>query len=163
MFRDYGRKGRYEHVIKGCNSRLDTVQAVILEAKLKHLDDWNKMRYEKACYYNQLLADIPQVITPTMKEDRTHVFQTYAVRVPQRDKVLEGMKAAGIGVLIHYPIPVHLQVAYAELGYQRGDIPISEKLGDEELSLPMFPHITEEQIDVVCKRLKEITAQLFLA
>ncbi|MCD4780627.1 MAG: DegT/DnrJ/EryC1/StrS family aminotransferase [Candidatus Omnitrophica bacterium] len=158
MLRDYGRKGRYAHVIKGVNSRLDTLQAVILDAKLEYLDEWNRMRAEKGAYYNELLTGIPGLITPVTVSDRTHVFQTYAIRVKNRDRVLDQMQARGIGVLIHYPIPVHLQEAYADLGYARGDFPVSERLGDEELSLPMFPHITGEQVDTVCLTLKEIVS-----
>ncbi len=155
MLRDYGRKGRYEHKIKGTNSRLDTLQAVVLNAKLKHLDQWNEMRAKSAAMYAKLLSSIPSVVTPITENDRTHVFQTYAVRVPNRDKVVEAMKAKGIGVLIHYPIPLHMQEAYADLGYKQGDFPVAEHVAQNILSLPMFPHITQEQIDMVVKALKE--------
>jgi len=148
MLRDYGRQGRYEHKIKGYNSRLDTIQAVVLLAKLKHLDQWNKMRAEAAVYYNQILKDVSGVVTPVLKSDRTHVYQTYAVRIKKnRDQVLDGLKAKGVSSLIHYPIPLHLQEAYKELNYKKGDFPVSEKLADEVLSLPMFPHITKQQIE----------------
>jgi dTDP-4-amino-4,6-dideoxygalactose transaminase len=156
MLRDYGRKGRYEHKIKGYNSRLDTVQAVVLSSKLRYLDQWNQMRNDNAAYYRELLKDTEAVITPTTKEDRTHVFQTFAVRLPNRDKVCEQMKNKGIGVLIHYPIPLHLQEAYAELGYKKGDFPVSEQIATEVLSLPMFPHLRKEQIAYVCEALKEL-------
>jgi len=157
MLRDYGRETRYDHKIKGFNSRLDTVQAVILAAKLKHLDKWNEMRNANAAYYGELLKDVEGVYTPTTQGDRTHVFQTYAVRIPGcRDKVLEEMKNKAIGVLIHYPIPLHLQTAYADAGYKKGDFPVSEKLSEEVLSLPMFPHMQKEQIEYVCASLKEI-------
>jgi len=155
MLRDYGRKGRYEHKIKGTNSRLDTLQAVVLNAKLKHLDAWNDMRAKNAAYYAELLQSVKEVVTPVIKSDRTHVFQTYAVQVPNRDKVMESLKAKGVGALIHYPIPLHLQEAYADLGYKRGDFPVSEALADNVLSLPMFPHMTKEQVEVVVKALKE--------
>ena len=156
MLRDYGRQGRYEHIVKGHNSRLDTVQAVILAAKLKHLDEWNAMRQEKAAYYCELLKGVEGVRTPIIKEDRTHVFQTFAVRVRNRDQVLEEMSKQGIGVLIHYPIPIHLQEAYKDLGYKKGDFPMAEEVADEILSLPMFPHITNEQVECVCATLKGI-------
>ncbi len=156
MLRDYGRQGRYEHKIKGYNSRLDTIQAVVLNAKLKHLDQWNKMRAEKAVYYNQLLKGVAGVVTPVLKDDRTHVYQTYAVRIKKnRDQVLEKLKAQGVSSLIHYPIPLHLQEAYKELNYKKGDFPVAETLAAEVLSLPMFPHITKEQIDVVVKAVKD--------
>jgi dTDP-4-amino-4,6-dideoxygalactose transaminase len=158
MLRDYGRQGRYEHKIKGYNSRLDTVQAVVLAAKLKHLDQWNKMRADAAAHYNQILKGVTNVVTPVLKSDRTHVYQTYAVRIKngKRDQVLDGLKAKGVSSLIHYPIPLHLQEAYKELNYKKGDFPVSEKLADEVLSLPMFPHITKQQIESVCASLKEL-------
>lgn len=159
MLRDYGRKDRYEHQIKGYNSRLDTVQAVILAAKLEHLDEWNRMRNDHAADYKGLLKEIPGIITPEIKENRTHVFQTFAVRVSNRDKILEEMKNKGVGVLIHYPIPVHLQEAYADLGHKEGDFPVSEKVAGEVLSLPMFPHMNKEQIEYVCESLKEIIGE----
>ncbi len=155
MLRDYGRKGRYEHKIKGTNSRLDTLQAVVLNSKLKHLDSWNEMRAKNAALYAELLKPLKNVITPITKTDRTHVFQTYAVRVSNRDKVMDALKTKGIGALIHYPIPLHLQEAYSDLGYQKGSFPVAERIANEILSLPMFPHIIPEQIESVVKALKE--------
>ena len=156
MLRDYGRQGRYEHKIKGYNSRLDTIQAVVLSAKLKRLDQWNKMRNDNALYYNKIFSTMKAIKTPTIKSDRTHVFQTYAIRVKNRDKVLEGLKAKRIDALIHYPIPLHLQEAYKELKYKAGDFPVSEAVSKDILSLPMFPHMTKEQIEYVCESVKEL-------
>lgn len=158
MLRDYGRTDRYSHKIKGYNSRLDTVQAVVLSAKLKKLDEWNKMRNEKAAYYKALLRDIKGIVTPAIQNDRTHVFQTYAIRIKKRDKVAEAMKDKGIGVLIHYPIPLHLQEAYKELKHKKGDFPVAEKVCREILSLPMFPHMTNAQVEYVAETLKELAA-----
>lgn len=155
MLRDYGRQGRYEHKIKGTNSRLDTIQAVVLNAKLKHLDQWNAMRAQTAAYYAELLKPLKGVVAPHLKSDRTHVYQTYAVTVPERDKVVEAMKAKGIGVLIHYPIPLHMQEAYKELGYQKGAFPVAEKVANHIMSLPMFPHMTKTQVETVVNALKE--------
>ncbi|MEI7998925.1 MAG: DegT/DnrJ/EryC1/StrS family aminotransferase [Candidatus Omnitrophota bacterium] len=155
MLRDYGRKGRYEHKIKGTNSRLDTLQAVVLNAKLKYLDEWNQMRAQSAAYYAELFKSLKDVVAPVTQAERTHVYQTYAVQVPNRDKVMESMKAKGIGVLIHYPISLHLQEAYADLGYKKGSFPIAEAIADHIISLPMFPHISKEQIEGVVKALKE--------
>jgi dTDP-4-amino-4,6-dideoxygalactose transaminase len=155
MLRDYGRQGRYEHKIKGTNSRLDTLQAVVLNAKLKHLDMWNEMRAKNAAHYAQLLKPLKGVVTPVTKQDRTHVFQTYAILVQDRDKVVEAMKAQGIGVLIHYPIGLHLQEAYAELGHKKGDFPVAEKVASQVMSLPMFPHMTKEQVEVVAAALEK--------
>jgi len=155
MLRDYGRVGRYEHKIIGFNSRLDTVQAVILSAKLKYLDEWNKMRNVMGRYYCELLKNVNGVMAPLIQEDRTHTFQTFAVRIlKNRDAVAEKMKEKGVGVLIHYPIPVHLQEAYKDLGYRKGDFPVSERIADEILSLPMFPHMTKQQVEYVCDCLR---------
>lgn len=156
MLRDYGRKGRYEHKIKGYNSRLDTVQAVILAAKLKHLDEWNQMRNKQASYYCDLLKNVDSIKTPIIKDDRTHVFQTFAVRLKNRDEICKELQDRGIGVLIHYPIPLHLQEAYKDLGHKKGDFPVAELLADEVLSLPMFPHISKEQVEFVCKNLQDL-------
>jgi len=158
MLRDYGRAGRYTHKVKGYNSRLDTVQAVILSAKLKHLDEWSRMRQRVAAQYAERLKDIPGVIPPAVQPDRSHVFHLYVIRVQgrDRDQVLEGLKAKGIGVLIHYPIPIHLQEAYQGLGYKKGQFPVAEKVADEIISLPMFPHMTEEAVAYVCDSLKEV-------
>ncbi len=155
MLRDYGRQGRYEHKIKGHNSRLDTIQAVVLNAKLKHLDDWNDMRATNAVHYADCLKSLKTVVTPVLKGDRTHVYQTYAVRVPNRDAVVERMKAKGISVLIHYPIPLHLQEAYSELSHRKGDFPVAEKVATDIMSLPMFPHMTKSQVETVATALKE--------
>ena len=156
MLRDYGRTNRYAHKIKGFNSRLDTVQAVVLAAKLKHLDQWNVMRAKHAANYNAQLAGCTELIAPTVMDDRTHVYQTYAVRLPNRDHVLEKMRQNNIGVLIHYPIPIHLQEAYADAGYKPGDLPLSEKIAGEIMSLPMYPHMTEDDVTFVCDTLKRL-------
>ncbi len=156
MLRDYGRIGRYEHKVKGFNSRLDSMQAVVLLAKLKRLDKWNKMRAAAAAQYGKLFKAVDGIRAPKVRSDRTHVFQTYAVRVRNRAKLMEGLKEKGISSLIHYPIPLHLQEAYSELGHKRGDFPVSEKLADEILSLPMFPHLTKSQVKYVCETIKSL-------
>ncbi len=157
MLGDYGRSSRYDHKIKGFNSRLDSMQAVILSAKLKHLDEWNKMRGENAAYYCELLKDVDGIILPKIQDNRTHVFQTFAVRILEnRDQVCEKMQEKGVGVLIHYPIPLHLQEAYRDMGHKKGDFPVSEMFSDQVLSLPLFPHMSKEQIEYVAKSLKEI-------
>lgn len=154
--RDYGRTDRYAHKIKGYNSRLDTVQAVVLAAKLKHLDDWNKRRNAVAAIYKEQLASLKGIVAPVLKEDRTHVFQTFAVRVPDRDRIVQAMQEKGIGCLIHYPIPIHLQEAYADCGKKEGDFPVAEKIAKEIMSLPMFPHMQEAQVQEVVQTLEGI-------
>ncbi len=156
MLRDYGRQGRYDHVIKGYNSRLDTLQAVVLSAKLRRLDQWNLMRQKAALYYQQLLKGFKEIILPMTLPDRTHVFQTFAILIKNnRDAVYERMREKGIGVLIHYPIPIHLQKAYQDLGYKKGELPYAERICDQVLSLPMFPHIKNQQIENVCEALRD--------
>ena len=155
MLRDYGRHNRYEHKIRGFNSRLDTIQAVGLGAKLKRLDEWNRMRQQVAEWYQEELKGVAGVVLPTILADRTCVYHLYVVRVPNRDDVMVKMKEKEVGVLIHYPIPVHLQEAYQDAGYQPGDFPVAEKLVQEIMSLPMFPHMTREQVKYVAECLKE--------
>jgi len=156
MYRDYGRRDRYEHLFIGYNTRLDTVQAVVLMQKLKFLDEWNRMRAQAAEHYRDLLKNVKGIELLSPKEGRTHVYQTFAIRVLNgRDKLSSHLQDKGIGVLIHYPIPVHLQKAYKDLGYKRGDFPAAEKLSKQVLSLPMYPHITKEQIEEVCQSIKE--------
>ncbi len=156
MLRDYGRKGRYEHIVKGYNTRLDTVQAVVLSAKLKRLDEWNRMRQQVAAWYREELDGVNGLRVPCAGDDRTHVYHLYVVRVSQRDRVLEKLNAEGVGSLIHYPIPVHLQPAYQDAGYKRGDFPVAETIADEIISLPMFPHMSREQVTSVAETLKKI-------
>ncbi len=155
MLRDYGRKDRYNHKVKGYNSRLDTAQAVILNAKLKYLDEWNKRRADNAAHYCSLLNETPEIRTPVVGDDRTHVYQTFAVRIPNRDRAVEKLRSEGIGALIHYPIPLHLQEAYQDMGHKAGDFPVSERLAREVLSLPMYPHMEKTQIESVCSALKK--------
>ncbi|MCM8783418.1 MAG: DegT/DnrJ/EryC1/StrS family aminotransferase [Candidatus Omnitrophica bacterium] len=157
MLRDYGRKSRYEHIIKGYNSRLDTLQAVILSAKLKRLDKWNEMRRKNAKIYIKYLEERKNIILPIEEPYAEHVYHIFAVRVKNRNKVVEKLREKGISVLIHYPIPLHLQVAYKELGYKKGDFPVAEKVADEILSLPMSPHLTKKEIEYICDNLIKFT------
>ncbi len=154
MLRDYGRTERYAHKFKGHNSRLDTLQAVVLSAKLKYLDQWNDMRKNVAGLYAKHLAGTG-VILPAVKPGCDHVYQTYAIRVKDRARVMDRLKEQGITTLIHYPIPVHLQEAYADAGCKKGDFPVAEQVADEILSLPMFPHMTEAQVAEVASGIKE--------
>jgi len=157
FLRDYGRKGRYEHVIKGYNSRLDTLQAAILRVKLRHLDEWNEKRRKNAMLYTKLLKEKKiDIILPYEAEYAKHVYHLYAVRVKNRKAVMDDLAEKGIRTLIHYPIPIHLQEAYKDLGYKRGDFPISEKCCEEILSLPMYPELSEAEIKYVIDALKEL-------
>ncbi|MDP6686136.1 MAG: DegT/DnrJ/EryC1/StrS family aminotransferase [Candidatus Omnitrophota bacterium] len=155
--RDYGRRGRYEHVIKGYNSRIDTLQAAILRKKLKYLDAWNDKRRENASIYTKLFKERKlDIILPCEAEYVRHVYHLYAVRVKNRNKVLEDLMAKGVRTLIHYPIPIHLQEAYKDLGYKKGDFPVAEKCCNEILSLPMYPELEAQDIKYVVDTMEEI-------
>lgn len=157
LLRAHGERIRYQHEVVGYNSRLDSLQAVVLSAKLKRLDEWNRMRQEAAARYEQLLADVETVTTPG-PAGAEHVWHLYVVRVANRDGVLEKLRADGIGAAVHYPVPVHLTAAFAHLGYGAGAFPHAERAAAEILTLPMFPGITEEQQAAVVDALKKHTA-----
>ncbi|MDH2414825.1 DegT/DnrJ/EryC1/StrS family aminotransferase [Nocardioides sp. CER19] len=141
----HGSPSKYVHEVVGRNSRLDTVQAVVLRAKLARLEKWNEMRRQAAERYARLLADVPGVRVPTSAPGNEDVWHLYVVRVADRDRVLAELAAAGIGAGIHYPTPVHLTAAYADLCLPAGSFPVAERAAGEILSLPMFPHLTVEQ------------------
>ncbi len=143
--RNYGSETKYHHPETGFNSRLDTLQAVVLLAKLQRLDTWNAARRAAARRYDELLAQLPAVTLPQTLPDNEHVFHLYVVRVPERDRVLARLNAEGIGAGIHYPLPMHLQGAFRHLGHKAGDFPVAEQAAKEILSLPMFAEITPEQ------------------
>jgi len=129
---------------------MDGIQGAVLDVKLKHLDRWNSARRKHASQYRKLLAGEPRVKLFTEYSDREQNEHLFVIRVPNRDKVQQNLKAKGIATGIHYPIPIHLQKAYSDMGWKKGDFPISEKLADEILSLPMFAEMTEEQVEEVC-------------
>jgi dTDP-4-amino-4,6-dideoxygalactose transaminase len=145
LIRDHGSPRKYEHEIIGINSRLDSLQAVVLSAKLRRLAGWNAARREAAARYDALLAPVEFVVRPCVLAGNEHVWHLYVVRVPDRDRVLKELNAAGIGAGIHYPVPVHLTSAFAGLGYPDGAFPVAERLAGELLSLPLFPEISVEQ------------------
>jgi dTDP-4-amino-4,6-dideoxygalactose transaminase len=152
--RNYGSEIKYHHPETGFNSRLDTLQAVVLNAKLPHLPRWNEARRQAARRYDELLADLPAVTVPRTLPGNEHIFHLYVIRVPARDAVLKKLNAAGIGAGVHYPIPIHLQGAFAHLGHKRGDFPVAERAAAEILSLPMFPEITAAQQEAVVSALR---------
>jgi dTDP-4-amino-4,6-dideoxygalactose transaminase len=149
MIRDHGSVRKYEHEVPGLNSRLDTLQAVVLSAKLRRLAGWNAARRVAAGRYNTLLSEAEEVITPRVLDGNDHVWHLYVVRVPDRDRVIKELHAAGIGAGIHYPVPIHLTPAFAGLGYAGGAFPAAERLARELLSLPLFPEITQMQQEYV--------------
>jgi dTDP-4-amino-4,6-dideoxygalactose transaminase len=151
--RNYGSEVKYAHPEIGFNSRLDTLQAVVLRAKLRRLAAWNAARRAAAERYDRLLAGVRGVTLPATLAGNEHVWHLYVVRVPDRDRVLARLAEAGIGAGIHYPVPLHLQGAFAGLGHRRGDFPAAEAAAAEVLSLPIFPHITPEQQERVASTL----------
>jgi dTDP-4-amino-4,6-dideoxygalactose transaminase len=153
--RDYGRTSRYEHDSIGYNSRLDGIQAVFLREKLKRLDRWNKKRREAAGRYRQGLKNVTGIRLPQEASYGGHVYHIFAVRLKNRDGVLKRLRDAGIGAMVHYPVPLHLQQVYAFLGYKPGDFPIAEQICREVLCLPIFPHIKDKEIDYVIKILSQ--------
>lgn len=143
LLREHGSPRKYEHTVLGFNSRLDTLQAVVLSAKLTRLEGWNEQRRTAAARYDALLAGLP-LLRPVVAPGNLPVWHLYVVQVDDRDRVLADLHAAGIGAGIHYPTPVHLTGAFGDLG-KRGDFPVAETLADRILSLPLFPEITEGQ------------------
>jgi dTDP-4-amino-4,6-dideoxygalactose transaminase len=141
----HGSPSKYVHQVVGRNSRLDTIQAIVLRAKLQRLEKWNELRRQAAERYAELLGDVPDVRVPASAPGNEDVWHLYVVRVPDRDRVLAALAEAGIGAGIHYPTPVHLTEAYADLRLREGSFPVAERAAREILSLPMFPHLTAEQ------------------
>lgn len=155
--RNYGQRDKNVHATLGGNSRLDTLQAAVLGVKLRHLDAWNARRVAHAARYSELLADTGLVL-PWTQAGTSPVFHLYVVRSTKRDELRTHLATAGIQTGIHYPTPVHLQPAYASLGYRRGQFPVAEKLAGEILSLPMFPELETGEIERVAEAVRRLTA-----
>src|SRR6266550_6853254 len=155
MLRNHGQSRKYYHSTMGWNCRMDGIQAAVLSIKLDHLDEANSLRRKHALEYNQAFAGIDEVLTPFEAKYARHVYHVYAIRVQKRDEVLRDLQEKGVGCAVHYPVPVHLQEAGRNLGYTKGAFPIAEKLADEFLSLPMFPELTEGQIEYVTRCVSE--------
>ena len=156
MWRNDGSLEKYHHEILGRKARLHSLQAAILSVKLKHLDEWNKKRIENAAYYNEKLKDIKEIQLPLSSSDRIEpVFHLYTILTDKRDQLENYLKQNGISVGIHYPVPIHLQPAYSYLGLKKGSFPVTEKLAETELSLPMFPELRKDEIDFVCEKIKD--------
>ncbi len=153
--RNYGEKEKYYHEFIGYNRRLDTVQAAVLRIKLSLLDQWNESRRRHAVKYSQLLQGKPLTI-PTVPSYAEPVWHLYVVQVENRDQIRRMLAEKGISCGIHYPVPIHLQEAYRELGYKKGDFPITEALAEKILSLPMYAELTDEQIAAVADELTAV-------
>ncbi|MBI1967360.1 MAG: DegT/DnrJ/EryC1/StrS family aminotransferase [Gemmatimonadetes bacterium] len=145
----HGGAKQYHHEEVGTNSRLDTLQAAVLVAKLPHLAGWSARRQEHAAYYTNALAGVPQVKPPVVDRANEHIFHQYTLRVERRDELQAHLKAKGIGHAIYYPLPLHLQPCFAYLGYTAGRLPVAEQAAREVISLPIYPELTTAQLDCV--------------
>jgi dTDP-4-amino-4,6-dideoxygalactose transaminase len=152
--RNYGSEKKYFNEVIGFNMRLDELQAAFLSVKLKYLNDWTNQRRIIASWYNQSLAGVGDLILPVVANGADHVYHLYVVRTNKRDALQEHLHANGIGTLIHYPIPPHLQDAYASLGWKKGDFPIAEEIAATCLSLPLWPGMVENDVHEVVKSIK---------
>jgi dTDP-4-amino-4,6-dideoxygalactose transaminase len=152
-YRNYGSEKKYYNEIKGINSRLDELHAAVLRVKLPYLDELTKNRQEIANKYNKLLANCNSLKIPFVSDNATHVYHLYVLMCDRRDELQAYLQSKGIGTLIHYPIPPHLQQAYKELNYKVGDFPIAENIAKRCLSLPIYPGITDAQIEEVCSEI----------
>jgi dTDP-4-amino-4,6-dideoxygalactose transaminase len=160
-YANHGRLDKYKHEFEGINSRLDTMQAAILRVKLRHLQQWNNERRQIAKWYEQRLSGRNDVLVPRIATDATHVFHLYVVQVAAelRDPLLDKMKDRGIGAGVHYPVPLHEQPAYSHMKHKPSDFPVTSGIARRIVSLPIFPEMTEEQVDTVCKALIECLEQ----
>jgi len=158
--RDHGQAKKYHHSMIGWNARMDGIQGAILSIKLRRLEWSTERRRAHARLYDDLLEGVEGVTRPVQADYARHVYHIYPIRVAERDEVIRQLDARGVGTGIHYPIPVHLQEAYRDLGHQRGDFPVAEQCADEFLSLPMYPELTPEHVHHVVASLKEVVAGL---
>jgi dTDP-4-amino-4,6-dideoxygalactose transaminase len=158
MLRNYGQRDKYHHIVRGYNRRLDTLQAAVLRVKLQHLDAWNAARRQHAQKYGELLADSPAVL-PTESDDAGSVYHLYVIRVADRDGLRAYLQDQGVATGIHYPVPIHLQPAYRDLGYARGSFPVTEEFAERVLSLPMYAELTLGSISYVAESIRDFTAE----
>src|SRR5262249_25701269 len=148
MLRDWGAEKKYQHVLKGFNYRMEGVQGAILRVKLRYLEAWTEARRAHAAAYGQLLAESGLTLPVELPGNR-HVYHVYALLTPRREEFMNSLSSQGVQTGIHYPYPVHLLPAYDDLGYERGAFPVSESIAAQEVSLPMFPELTAEQVEAV--------------
>jgi dTDP-4-amino-4,6-dideoxygalactose transaminase len=157
MLRDHGQAQKYYHNVEGYNGRLDAIQAGLLQVKLRRLANWNAQRRERAAEYNRLLAENLHVTCPYEPSWSRAVYHLYVIRTRDRDRMIRHLNEVGVGTGIHYPVPLHLQKAYAGLGYTPEDFPVSARVAKEILSLPMFPQITAAQLARVASQIQTLT------
>lgn len=155
MLRDFGQDSKYHHQFRGFNYRMEAIQGAVLGVKLKYLEQWTEQRRQAAQWYFKHLQNNSALQLPNPPQDSRHVYHVFAVLTQERDAVQQQLHERGVATNIHYPIPVHLQPAYADLGYGKGSLPVSERLAKEFLSLPMYPELTAEQVTQVCDALRK--------
>jgi dTDP-4-amino-4,6-dideoxygalactose transaminase len=158
VLRDHGQVRKYHHTMVGWNCRMDGIQAAVLSIKLRHLERGNQLRRVHALQYNQAFEGVDDLVMPSEATYARHVYHIYAIRVQDRNEVMRDLEEKGIGCGVHYPVPIHLQEAYRNLGYSRGAFPVSERTAGEFISLPMFPELTEAQIQFVAEAVKDSIA-----
>jgi dTDP-4-amino-4,6-dideoxygalactose transaminase len=163
VLRDHGQIRKYHHTMIGWNCRMDGIQGAVLRVKLRYLEKGNQLRRSHAAQYDEALADIEGVVTPTSADFAKHVYHVYAIRVADRDEVLRFLTEKGIGCGVHYPVPVHLQEAYRSLGYGLGAFPVAERCAAEFVSLPMFPELTSTQLGSVVQAVREAVTTSMIA
>jgi dTDP-4-amino-4,6-dideoxygalactose transaminase len=163
ILRDHGQVRKYQHALVGWNCRMDAIQGACLTIKLRHLERGNELRSAHAVRYSEGLRAWDEIVTPVEADYARHVYHVYAVQVEGRDEVMRQLEEKGVACGVHYPVPVHLQEAYAPLGYTEGAFPVSEKIARKFLSLPMYPELTEGQIDFVIETVAEATSAGVLA
>ena len=145
----HGGAKQYHHEEVGTNSRLDTLQAAVLLAKLPHLERWSALRREHAAYYSKGFAEVPEITPPAIDPANEHIFHQYTIRAERRDALQAHLKKEGIGHAVYYPIPLHRQPCFADLGYKEGSLPEAERAAREVISLPIYPELTRGQLDRV--------------
>ena len=156
LIRNYGSEQKYEHQIAGCNSRLDELQAAILSVKLRGLDDLNAVRRRIAARYMSALSGVPGLDLPAVTDGAEPVWHLFPIRVAARDRLAEALTAAGVQTMVHYPVPPHLQPAYAARSYRAGQFPVAEIIARTTLSLPIWPGLSDAQIDHVCDAIRQL-------
>lgn len=154
MLRDWGQAQRYHHALKGFNYRMDAIQGAILRVKLRHIEDWTERRRAHASRYTGLLEAMADVTIPVETIGRRHVYHVYAIRSRGRDRLRQALAEQGVQSGLHYPIPVHLQQAHADLAYREGDFPVSEAAAREVLSLPIYPELSAPQLEAVVEAME---------
>jgi len=159
LLRCYGEKNKYEHILKGGNNRLDEIQAAILRVKLKHLDQWIEQRRRRARTYTAMLAPLG-VVCPSESKGVRHVYHLYVIRTRKRNFLQAFLREKRVETLIHYPIPIHCQKVYRDLGYRRGTLPLTEQAARRVLSLPLFPEMTESEMDEVAQGVRSFMERL---